>query len=73
MYGLKQFSDSVNVRELLRVVTKKVKVSKDIFDGQAIANILYGLQNLNSDSPEVRYFLQVMSEKISKCEDFLTF
>jgi hypothetical protein len=42
---------------------------KDEFDAQAIGNILFGLQHMSSDVPEVRQVLAQMAAKMARCTE----
>ena len=64
LYGLQNMSsDSVEVRELLVVLTDKIRKSEAELNAEQIGYGLYGLQNMSSNSVEVRELLVVLINK----------
>ncbi|KAJ1421293.1 hypothetical protein B484DRAFT_399523 [Ochromonadaceae sp. CCMP2298] len=64
-YGLQGMSSSdAEVRDLLRVLTAKIEMSREPLDAQAVGNALYGLQGMSSSDSEVRDLLRVLTAKI---------
>ena len=47
---------------LISALTARV----DVLDGQAVGNVLYSLQKMNSESPVIRNFLLVLANRIEK-------
>jgi hypothetical protein len=64
-------SDVPEVRELLRVLSRKVEGCREALSAQAVGNSLYGLQSMSSDVPEVRELLRVLSRKVEGCREVL--
>ena len=56
---------------LLVALTSKCLLSNAILTPQAVGNALFGLQNMNSDSVEVRNLLVVLTLKVLECTDVL--
>jgi len=54
---------------LIEAITQKVRKSKLILDSQAIGNMLYGLQRMRSDSPEVRALLRDLTPLVKTCKE----
>ena len=57
---------------LIKVFTKKVRKSKVILGAQAVGNMLYGLQRMKSDSPEVRALLTELTQLVKTNTEPLT-
>jgi hypothetical protein len=59
-------SNEAEVKELLQALERKISASrrKETLNAQEIGNALYGLQNMNSDCPEVRKLLLSITKKM---------
>jgi hypothetical protein len=62
-YGLQGFEDTPIVRELLALLTLKIRESTEKMTAQQVGNALYGLKGI-TDSPEARSFLHAMEPKL---------
>ena len=68
-YGLRSMtSEAVEVRKLLRVLTKCIQISTVDIDAQGLFNALYGMQGLSSDYVDVRDLLQAVLSKVNEVE-----
>ncbi len=69
-YGLQGFNNtSIGTTKLLTILQSQLRHCKEIFDGQAISNMIYGLKGLTSDDPEVLATLRAIRETISRTID----
>ena len=65
VYGLQGMSSECpEVREMLSVLSWKVRDSTEKLSAQAVGNALYGLQGMSSECPEVKEMLSVLSWKV---------
>jgi hypothetical protein len=64
--------DAETVAAILRALTVHMRRCKAEFGGQAIGNILYGLQSMNSADAAVCEVLSVLAEKIRRSKDVLS-
>jgi very-short-patch-repair endonuclease/quinol monooxygenase YgiN len=65
-------SDEEEVRDILASLAPKIKQCGEEFSAQAVANALYGLQNMSSDVGEVRDVLASLAPKIEGCREQLS-
>jgi hypothetical protein len=66
-YGLQGFNNtSIGTMKLLTILQSQLRFCKEIFDGQAISNMIYGLKSLTSDDAEVLATLRAIQETISR-------
>lgn len=65
LYGLKIFSNETNCTQLLTMLIDKLKQCDDTFNSQAVANSLYGLQNMKVEShPELPVMIKLLTAKM---------
>ena len=68
VYSLQSMtSNSVGSLHLINVLSEQLMASKEVFDGQAISNTLYGLKGMSTDTSEVRGMLRSVHKTIERC------
>ena len=72
LFGLQKFNcESVEVCELLKMLTFRVNESVEIFDGQCVGNTLFGLHGMSSKKEEIKNLLKALFPKIKGCKEVL--
>ena len=68
VYSLQSMtSNSIGSLHLVNVLSEQLMASKEVFDGQAISNTLYGLKGMSTDTSEVRGILRSVHKTIERC------
>ena len=68
VYSLQSMtSSSIGSLHLINVLSEQLMASKEVFDGQAISNTLYGLKGMSTDTSEVRGMLRSVHKTIERC------
>jgi hypothetical protein len=68
VYSLQSMtSNSFGSLHLINVLSEQLMASKEVFDGQAISNTLYGLKGMSTDTSEVRGMLRSIQKTIERC------
>ena len=74
IYGLKSIekNSQQDFLPLIAALTSKVRASRDRLDAQGIGNMLYGLQNLRSETREVLLLVSALVGGIQLCQELLS-
>ena len=63
--GLRGMSSAnQDTRRLLHILGEKIKANPNIIDGDSIGEILYGMQRMNVEHPEVRATLSILCDRL---------
>jgi hypothetical protein len=73
MHSLNLYTDEDDgIIDLIPVVTELLKNSGIKLGSQAVGNMFYGMQGMNSDTPEVIVLLKVMTKLAKTCKQPLS-